>query len=298
MQLPTNLLRSLVVALAVALAFAGCGDDGGDEAGGVATVVASTSIVGDIVANLSGELDIEVLIPPGADPHEFQPSARQAEAIRDADLVVTSGAGFEEGLSDVLSSAEADGANVVTAVDGLGDDAEVHWFTDPLLTAEVVAPIAEALVDSVPALDPAAVRRAAQDYVAELEALDGKIESLLAEVPDERRRLVTTHDVFGPFARRYDLEVVGTVAAGDSTGHGASAGALAELAAEIREAGAPAVFVEHGSDAAEAKALADEAGVDVVELFTESLGPEGSGGETYIAMMLANAEAIAGALTP
>ena len=295
--MPTHPGRSFVAVVAIALALPACGDDAGGGSSEAATVVASTSIVGDIVANLA-DVEVEVVIPQGADPHEFRPSARQVQTMRDADLVVTSGAGFEEGLADVLSSAEADGARVIAAADGLGADAEVHWFTDPLLTAEVVAPIAEALVDSVPALDPAAVRRAAQAYVAQLEALDGEIESLLADVPEERRRLVTTHDVFGPFARRYDLEVVGTVVAGDSTGHGASAGALAELAAEIREAGAPAVFVEHGSDAAESEALADEAGVDVVELFTESLGPDGSGGETYVAMMRANAEAIAGALTP
>jgi zinc/manganese transport system substrate-binding protein len=187
---------------------------------------------------------------------------------------------------------------VIAAADALGADVDVHWFTDPLLTAEVVPPIAEALVDAVPALDPGAVRRAADTYVAELEELHREIESLLAEIPEEQRRLVATHDVFGPFAARYGLEVVGTVVAGDSTGHGASAGSLAELAAEIREAGVRAVFVEHGSDAGESEALAGEAGVDVVELFTESLGPEGSGGETYLAMMLANAEAIAGALTP
>ena len=297
MPFPPHPLRFVAV-VAIALVIAGCGDDAGDGPSGAAAVVASTSIVGDIVANLSGDLDLEVLIPAGADPHEFRPSARQVEAVREADLVVTSGAGFEEGLADVLSSAEADGARVIAAADALGADAEVHWFTDPLLTAEVVPPIADALVDAVPALDPAAVGRAAETYVAELEALHRDIESLLAEVPEGRRRLVTTHDVFGPFARRYDLEVVGTVVAGDSTGHAASAGALADLAAEIREAGVPAVFVEHGSDTGEAEALAGEAGVDVVELFTESLGPEGSGGATYLAMMRANAEAIAGALTP
>jgi len=81
-------------------------------------VVVTTSILGDIVREVVGEqADVEVIFPLGADPHDFEPSASQADAMAEADLLVVNGAGFEEGMLDVIDAAEDAGAPVFAFAD-------------------------------------------------------------------------------------------------------------------------------------------------------------------------------------
>jgi zinc/manganese transport system substrate-binding protein len=289
-------------------ALGACGDDGGsggEGAGGRPSIVVTTNILGDVVSSLLGDAaEVTVVMPPGASPHDFQASARDGQAMREADLLVVNGAGFEEGLLDVIESAEADGAAVheaISAVDVLElaeGGADPHFFTDPARMAVAARGIVDAAVDAVPELDTAAVRDGADAYIAELESLDAEVEAILAVVPEANRVLVTNHEVFGYLADRYGFEVVGTVIPGGSTGTGASAADLAELVQVVEEAGVPAIFADTSSPARLAEALAAEVGdVEVAVLFSESLGEPGSGGETYPAMVRTNAERIAGALS-
>lgn len=110
--------------------------------------------------------------------------------------------------------------------------------------------------------------------------------------------MVTNHEVFGYFAQRYGFEIVGTVIPAGSTSEGASAGALADLANTLRSRNVRAVFADASASNKLAEALAGEVGgkVEVVELYSESLGQRGSDGDTYIDMMRTNAERIAAAL--
>ena len=133
-------------------------------------------------------------------------------------------------------------------------------------------------------------------YVAELNALDEELSVAFADLSDEQRVLVTNHEVFGYFADRYDFEVVGTVIPSGST-DGADAQALAELAEIIEDEGVPAIFADTSSSDELAQTLADEVGdIDVIELFSESLGDESSGGATYVEMVGTNADRILAAL--
>ena len=76
-------------------------------------IVATTTILGDIARNVVGDkADVEVLMPVGVNPHDFQPSSQQVAAIQRADLVVANGLGLEAGLHDVLEAAESDGVLV------------------------------------------------------------------------------------------------------------------------------------------------------------------------------------------
>src|SRR5690606_23695915 len=100
--------RPAIVAIGVLLLLSACSVDAPDDARPL--VIATTSIVGDLVGHVAGdEARVEVLIPVGADPHDFAPSAQQAAGLRRADLVVTSGLGLEAGLADALGSAADDG---------------------------------------------------------------------------------------------------------------------------------------------------------------------------------------------
>lgn len=321
----------LIAAVAAAGVLAtACGDDGAADAGsgGRPTIAVTTSILGDVVSEMTGDLaTVDVVMPPNADPHEFQPSARDAADLREADVVVANGAGFEAGLEETIHAAEEDGTVVVEAIDHVatldapdeapaeadehaeeeaeGDDhghegVDPHFFTDPARMAAVAEALADLLPDEVPALDTAAFRDRAAAYVAELRALDAEVEATLAVVPAERRKLVTNHDVFAYFADRYGFEVVGAVIPATTTQAAASAADIDALAATITAEGVPAVFADTSSPDDLADALAGEVGDDVavVALYSESLGEAGSGADTYAGMMRTDATRIAEALTP
>ena len=120
----------------------------------------------------------------------------------------------------------------------------------------------------------------------------------MAPIPPEKRKLITNHDALGYFADRYGFEVVASVVPGGSTMGEPSAGELSALAEVIRQEGIEAIFAETTSPAALAEAVAREVGdeVAVYTLYTGSLGPPGSGADTYVGMMRANAATIAEAL--
>ena len=315
---------ALPLGVSLALAATACGGDDDTAAGagsGRPHLVVTTSVLGDVVENLVGDLaDVEVVMPAGSSPHEFQASPRQVAAMREADAMIVNGGGFEEGLGDAIEAAEADGVVIYAAIDAVEtltfsedaphdeDEAEQekdgtasidpHFFTDPRRVATAAQAIADFLADEVPALDSDELVTQTAAYVDELTALDAEMEETLAAVPADRRKLVTNHEVFGYFAQRYGFEVIGAVIPTGTTQAAPSAGELDELAHTIDEAGVPAIFAETSSPTRLADSLADEVGeVQVVELYTESLGPDGSAGDTYAGMMRSDAEQIADALS-
>lgn len=290
--------QSLTLVLAGLAMLAACADD--TASGDVRpTVVVTTSILGDVVGAVVGDAArVEVVMPVGADPHDFAPSARQAEAMAGADLLVQNGAGFEAGMDDVIDNAVDADVEVFTFADHvelLGDDP--HVWTDPSRMADGVQALGARLAE-LEGIDDAAISAQTDAYLAALAELEAGMDDVLAAVPAERRVLVTDHEVFGYFADRFAFEVVGTVIPSTTTDAAPSAADLDALADTINEAGVPAIFIEHGQSGELADALADEVGdVEVVTLFAESLGGPGSGAETYVEMMRTNAELIVGALS-
>lgn len=270
-------------------------------------IVVTTPILGAVVRELVGDAaPVTVLMDPGTDPHEWTPSAREIGALYDASLVIANGLGLEEGLTDILSQAEADGIPVVHATDwvslralgepghddgpspapgssplpavtdGGGDDhdhgpADPHFWTDPIAMRDVVDGLADRLAQD--GLDVSAGR---ERLDAELTALDAELVALLAPIPPERRRLVTGHESMGYFADRYGFTLVGAVIPGLSSQGEVSAQALGALANAIREAGVTVVFVEAGTPQAVADAVAAETGARLVVLPSHALPADGS----------------------
>jgi zinc/manganese transport system substrate-binding protein len=301
---PRLLPASLALAALAAATAAGCGIGGPVGAGKGPSVVVTTTILGDVTRHLVGDdAEVTVLMPPNADPHDFQASARQAAEMREARALVVNGGGFEAGLDDTIAGAHDDGVATFTALDHVstrrqGGHVDPHFFTDPARMATAAEALAGFLADEVPGLDTAAFRRRAAAYVADLRALDRSTEQTLAAVPADRRKLVTNHDVFGYFASHYGFEVLGAVIPSATTQAQPSAGDLAGLAHTVRRAGVPAVFADTSSPERLADALAQEVGdeVKVVDLYSESLGPPGSPGDSYVGMVRTNARRIAAAL--
>ena len=295
--------RAALVASAVVLVLGAC--EGGAPSGdGRPLIVATTTVVGDLVAHVVGDqVRVEVLMPVGADPHDFETSAQQAASLRQADLVVASGLGLESGLVDALEAAGEDGTPILElgpALDPrpLGDDPGVpdpHWWLDPIRAARAVRLIGQRLGE----IAPGDWASRADNYAKELEALDGELRSTLSVIPAARRTLITSHAAFGYFAERYGFTVIGVLVPGGSTQAAPDPRQLAALAAVIRAAGVPAIFGETTLPTNVADALAAEVGeeVRVVVLYTGSLGEPGSGADTYVGMLRTDAERIAEALT-
>jgi len=299
-----------------AMLFAACSADTASPPAGDDTpaleILATTSIWGDVVRGIVGpDASVEVLLPIGADPHDYQASASQAVAVRNVDLVVTNGLHLEDGLADVLDAAEADGANLLAVGEQLDpqpfssppddhddstDALDPHVWLDPVRVAEAARIIGAELAKLDDTHDWTSK---ADDYADELLALDRELETVLSAVPSESRRLITNHDALGYFAQRYDFVVVGTVIPGGSTLANPSSQALADLVARIREEDVAAIFAETIEPSALAESVAAEVGEDivVVELYTGSLGAAGSGAETLVDMLRVNAGRIADALS-
>ena len=302
-----RLRAAAATAAALTLAATACGsDEPASNGADVPVVYVTTGILGDITANVVGDLaEVEVVLPPGADPHDYEPSAQQVAAMTDADLVIANGLGLEGGLEATLDTVEEAGVPVVEIAPELapilfGDDGgseDPHVWMDPDRMVTATERIATE-VAAATGIDSAVLTQQAEDYAAEITAADEEIQSLLAAVPDDRRTLVTSHEAFGYFAERYAFEIIGVVIPGGSTTAEPSAAAIAELAEAMAAAGVPAVFTDSSGSPELAEALAAEVGgdVEVVELYSESLGEPGSGADTYLGLITTNAERIASAL--
>jgi ABC-type Zn uptake system ZnuABC Zn-binding protein ZnuA len=282
-------------------------------------VVASFSILGDLVKNVGGEaVEVTTLIGSGVDAHTYDPAPADLVVLSEANVVFENGLGFEPWLDQFFESAQPAGARVVVT-EGItpreagetgseehseGEDAHEHGQFDPHVWHDVanaivmVGNIRDALVVADPARAELYEANAAT-YIAELEALDASIREQVGTLPEERRKLVTSHDTFGYFADAYGFQVLGTALGSLSTEAGdPSARDIATLIGEIGDAGVAAIFAENVANPDLMESLAAEAGVELAPpLYTDALGPPGSPGETYIGMMQSNMTTIVDALS-
>jgi ABC-type Zn uptake system ZnuABC Zn-binding protein ZnuA len=267
---------ALLMLAAVAVVTGRDDEAAGDD--GRKVVVATTTQVADLVSNVAGD-DVEVvgLLSPNADPHDYEIRPHDLEALAEADLVVRSGGDVDEWVLDAGSDAP-----VVT----LMQDDDPHWWQDPRAAVAAVGILERELGSDASA------------YIARLRALDRAVAACIAEIPESQRKLVTTHDAMGAYARRYGLEVIGTVIPSLSTRGQPSAGEVADLVGTIREQGVRAIFAESSVNAKVEEAIARETGAVVGRpLWADTLGPPGSDGATYIDSIAANTRAITEGLT-
>jgi ABC-type Zn uptake system ZnuABC Zn-binding protein ZnuA len=284
------LIAALPIAAVAAVAAAGCGDD---DAGGGRTVVATTTQVADLVRQVGGDrVSVDGMLRPGGDPHDYEPRPSDVAAVARARLVFRSGGEVDEWLGDVIDSAggDAEVVSLIDSVDRLGDDP--HWWQDPR-NAERAVDTIRARLSSIDPGGRAAYGRNARRVERELRRLDRGIAACVARVPPAKRKIVTTHDALGYFARRYGVDVVGAVIPSLSTQAQASAGDVQRLVEQIRREHVEAVFPESSVNPDIERAIAREAGAAIGEpLYADSLGAEGTAGETYTGALAADASAL------
>lgn len=263
-------------------------------------VVASFSILGDMVRQIAGEADgvsLRVLAGPETDAHAFQPRPSDAEAVRSAALVVRNGLGFEPWLDRLLRSAGHRGA-VATASDGVEtiraspahghstDAPDPHAWQDAGRAKLYAARIGEGLAKADPPR-AAAWRDAAAAYAARLDTLDRHLRGRIAEVPPERRIVVTSHESFGYFGAAYGVRFLAPQ--GIAAGSQPSASQVAALVRRIREDRISAVFLDGPGSQTLMERLAREAGVRPRgRLYADTLSAPDGPAPTYEAMQRHN----------
>jgi zinc/manganese transport system substrate-binding protein len=284
-------------------------------------VVATFSILADLVANVGGDaVEVDTLVGANVDAHTFEPSPEQVVALTNATLIFENGLGFEPWLEGMLDAADPE-AQVVDVSQGIElrtagdhddeaaghdpDDEHGHDIGDfdPHVWHSVpnVITMVENIEAALSAADPdnAAIYSAnAAAYTTELEALDAWIAEQVAAIPEDQRKLVTSHDTFGYFADQYGFEVIGTPLGVSTETSEPSASEIAELIELIEDAGVPAIFTENIQNDNLMEQIAGDAGVTLAPpLYTDALGDEDSEATTYIEMMQYNTRTIVEALT-
>ena len=264
-------------------------------------VVVTYSVIGDVVAQLVGDKAVvNVLIPDGQDPHEFQPSAKDIETLSNAAIVVSNGLDFEEGLEDVLENVVESGNKVFMVGEHItvlktkeADDHEhdhggvdPHLWLSPGTMLEMLPALTSALSDAL-GIDLA---NSSAALTTNLEELDKEIQQTISGLQD--CNLVSGHDEMGYFAARYGCQIIGAIIPSFTTTSEATAGELADLKKLIDQYKVAAIFTGLGTNPAVADQLAKELGIKAVILSTHYLDGANNYQEFMLRMVTQIAEAL------
>ena len=264
-------------------------------------VVASFSILGDFLREVGGDaVRVNILVGPDSDAHVYEPTPADARKVSEAKLVFVNGLGFEGWLDRLVAAADAK-SRIVVASAGitprkLDGGLDPHAWQDVANVRGYVENIRDALKSADPERAPLYESRAAA-YLAKLAELDKEIVSALAAIPNQRRRIVSTHDAFGYFAVRYGLDFIAPQ--GVSTDAEPSARDIARIIDAARREKVAAIFLENISDPRLAQRLAKESGVTLGgELYSDALSKPDGPAASYVAMMRHNVGELTKALKP
>jgi zinc/manganese transport system substrate-binding protein len=262
-------------------------------------IVASFSILGDFARNVGGDrVDVTTLVGPNSDVHVYTPAPADAKKIADASLVIINGLGLEGWLPRLVQSSGGKAA-IVTATSGiaprtLGSDADPHAWQSVVNAKTYVANIRDALIAADQA-GAAAYRANADAYLAKLDALHREVRDAVAQIPEARRKVISSHNAFGYFAAAYGVDFIAPQ--GVSTESEPSARDIAVIITQIRTGKIPAVFLENISDPRLMRRISAETGAKIGgTLFSDSLTAENGEAPTYIDMVRHNIKALTSAL--
>jgi zinc/manganese transport system substrate-binding protein len=294
-------IASAVLAVVFAAAPAGAQDQPKDKL----KVIASFSILGDLVRNVGGDrVEVGTLVGPNGNAHVYAPSPADAKRVADARLVFVNGLGFE-GWLERLVKASGTKAPVIVATKGIkpreraggrGHDHD-HGQADPhawqsVANAKIyVANIRDALIAADPAGKTAYEANAAA-YLAKLDALEREVRDVIAKIPADRRKLITSHDAFGYFEAAYGLAFIAPQ--GVSTEAEASARDVAAIIAQVKKQKIAAVFLENVTDPRLVQQIARETGAKIGgTLYSDALTDGKGDATTYIDLIRHNLKQLA-----
>jgi ABC-type Zn uptake system ZnuABC Zn-binding protein ZnuA len=298
------LVHGLLVISLFTLSLSSCSGGTPPASGGKLQVLATTTIVGDVVSQVGGDyIDLNILMPVGTDPHDFQPRPQDAAALVAARIIFSSGAGLETILQPLLDSTGATG-KLVEVSSGIkllqlpGSNQETgdpHTWMDPNNVIIWTQNIAAALSAADPA-HSASYQTNAETYIASLRSLDTWIRTEVARIPPQNRLLVSDHAVLGYFAVQYSFTQEGTITGSFSSEAAPSARELAALEDKIRQTGVRALFVSEAVNQTMANQVAADTGIKAVWIYHASLTASAGPAASYLEFMRYNVTAIVNAL--
>ena len=264
-------------------------------------VISTSTIIADLTARVGGEeIDHQDILKPGDDPHVYEPVPADSVALEKADLILYNGYNLEPGLIKMINSTgiKAKKVAVGEAIKPLQLEKEGQKVPDPHVWGSakngiiMVEKIRDQLIELSPEDKEIFTQNAAQ-LIRELENLDRWITAAIETIPPSQRQLVTTHDAFQYYAHAYGLKVAGTLI-GISTEEQPSAQTVKNLADAIKNLQVPAIFAETTINPALITTVAEEAGVKLApqQLYSDSIGAVGTGGDSYVKMLKENTRSI------
>ena len=297
----------LFVPIAVALALL-LGLPAGASAAGKIKAVASFSVLGDMVKQVGGDrVEVTTLVGPDGDAHVYEPTPADAKNLAASNILFVNGLGFEGWMDRLEKSSGFDG-KVVVASSGVSprqmvedEGGKKEEITDPhawqsLANGKIyVANIRGGLI----AADPdgkAAYEANAAAYLDAIATEETAVKDTLDKLPEDRRRIITSHDAFGYFGAAYGIEVIAPE--GVSTESEASAKDVAKIIRQIKAEKIPAVFIENITDHRLLDRIARETDAKIGgTLYTDALSPPDGPAPTYLGMFRHNIEALSQALS-
>ncbi|MEL3913720.1 manganese transporter [Treponema pedis] len=271
-------------------------------------VTVTVGMIADTVKEIGGqEVEVTALMGAGVDPHLYRASAGDITKLEKADLIFYNGLHLEAKMSDVLKKL-SETRNTVAVSESIPSENllpfeesefDPHVWFDVSLWKYAVTSVYEGLCKTAPEKKDIFTENY-NAYLKKLEELDSYIKKKAAEIPEEKRVLVTAHDAFNYFSKAYGFEVRGLQ--GISTVTEAGTKDVQDLADFIAERKLPAIFVESSVPEKNIKALqsaVSSRGYEVQiggELFSDAMGDEGTFEGTYIGMLTHNIDTIAEAM--
>jgi zinc/manganese transport system substrate-binding protein len=299
--------KRLVVQIGLALLVM-LGLSGGARAADKVKAVASFSILGDMVREVGGDrVEVITLVGPDGDAHVYEPSPTDARNLASAAILFTNGLGFE-GWMDRLEKSSGFKGKLVVASNGVKprtmieeEGGKEETITDPHAWQDLdngklyVANIRDGLIAADPDGKASYEANAAQ-YLANLAKEEAAVKEAIAKLPQDRRKLITSHDAFGYFGAAYGLEIIAPE--GVSTESEASAQDVAKIIRQINAEHIPAVFMENITDHRLLDQIARETGAKIGgELYTDALSPPDGPAPSYLDMFRHNVGALTAALS-
>jgi len=266
-------------------------------------VVSSASIFQDMAMNIGGDkIEAFSIVPIGGDPHLYDPKPSDAQLVKSADIILVNGLTFEGWINKLIDNSGTS-AKVYTITEGINviksdkykNAADPHAWMDASNGLKYIENIKIALIETDP-INADFYTENYEKYKAEIDALDTYISAEIKKIPEAKRMLVTSHDAFAYYGKRYNIRL--NALKGISTEAETQTSDMVRVAKAIQKSEVPAIFIESTINPQVIQQIARDNNVKIGgELFADSIGDEDSEGPTYVKMLRHNTDVIVKALS-
>lgn len=255
-------------------------------------ITTSFSILADVIDGVLGDTgEVDYLVSIGDEPHEYEPVPSDFRNVSDSAVFYTNGMGLEAWLDRLLENTSD--TPVVTLSDGVKEiplegesGTDPHAWLDPANIEIYAENVLSDLSERFPELQDE-FQANADAYLNEINELRDWMDEQISKIPEENRVIVISENAYKYFGEAYGFETAGIWEI--NSGEEGTSGQINAIIDLVRDRDLPAVFVETTVDQRYMETVAENAGVEIAgEVYTDAVGLEGSGAETYVKMMRHN----------